>query len=147
MRGLASWPDDRLAGLAFPRNQKQEKEPEMKNKKVIASFKCVLAMLSCLMLGACRPQMAKAAFKTAGKIVSRGGGKAEQAAARFAVKGVVNPQVSGRDFSRVRNLPGSSGVVSPEGYGNARRAAAYYWSRQNRGNDERDQENQSYYYR
>ena len=119
----------------------------MKNKKVIASFKCVLAMLSCLMLGACRPQMAKAAFKTAERVMSRGGySKAEQAAARFAAKGVVNPHFSGGDFVRARNIPGSSGVMSQDAWGNAGRVI-YNVSRQHRGYDESDQENQSYYYR
>ena len=107
----------------------------MRNKKVIASFKCVLAMLSCLMLGACKPQMAKSAMKAAGKVFSKSGSKAERFAERVARSGGVHmPHMSGDDVGRAVNA--GARPIPQQGWGDASKAAAagaataYHLSRQ-----------------
>ena len=116
----------------------------MKNKKVIASFKCVLAMLSCLMLGACRPQMAKAVVKVAEKTFSRNGSKAEAFLQRTAGKGIRMPSMSGGELRGARNLAERPGVMSQGCYQSVGRAI-YHVSQQGGGRDENDQVNRYYY--
>ena len=115
----------------FHEKREREREKRMGNKKLTASFKCVLAVLSCLTLGACKPQMAKKAISAAGKVFSKGGSKAERFAERAARNGVHMPHISGGEMGGAGNL--MQRQVAPGQYNNwggAGRAAAYHFSRQ-----------------
>ena len=98
----------------------------MRKKTVAAAFKCVLVVLACLTVGACKPKLAKQAFTAAEKAFSSGGSKAERFAARAASGGVNMPHISGGEIGRSESVAGGGS----HGWSDVGRAAGYAYSRQ-----------------
>ena len=98
----------------------------MRKKTVAAAFKCVLVVLACLTVGACKPKLAKQAFTAAEKAFSSGGSKAERFAQRAAANGVNMPHLSGGSIGGAASHMGGGS----QNWSDVGKAAGYVYTHQ-----------------